>query len=154
MKRMLILNLLPFLFLSCSKDLEQGEESLTGTWNITYIKSIYGEFFTNGVDPTEVLEEDGDLGTFLFGEETVDFNFVRNDTLYAGSAVWKLDLEKVRSGFFRSNAFSLFIEDNFVFDAQFGDATRNAEKKATVLSLSELPMEGPGVAIVMELTKL
>ncbi|KQC30532.1 hypothetical protein [Flagellimonas eckloniae] len=153
MKRIFIFSLFPLLFLSCSKDLEQGRESLIGTWKVTYIKSSYGEFFTNGAGSTEVLEEDGDLGTFIFNETTVDFDFVRNDTLYAGSALWNLDLEKIRSGFFRENSFTLSIEENFIFDAQFGNATRNAEKNATTLSLFEFPMEGPGVAIEMELSK-
>lgn len=153
MKKIFTLALV-LLLISCSKDLDQGIDSLRGTWQVTYIKSSYGEFFTNGFDTNEVLEEEGDLGTFIFNEKTVDFDFIRNDTLYAGTALWKLDLEKVREGFFRSNAFTLTLEDNFDFEAQFGDATKNAEKNATALSLVDFPTQGFGVAIEMDLIKL
>nr|WP_298793013.1 hypothetical protein [uncultured Allomuricauda sp.] len=130
MKKYLALSLAFLLSVSCSKDEEQAYDSLIGTWTISEIKSIYQEFPAN-----EVVEETGTLGTFVFNQRTVNFDFVRNDTVYQGNATWNLDLEKVRSGFTRENSFTLDVDGFFVFDAFFGDGTRNSEKNAESLFL-------------------
>nr|WP_299486911.1 hypothetical protein [uncultured Allomuricauda sp.] len=130
MKKYLVLGLAFLLSVSCSKDEEQAYDSLIGTWTISEIKSIYQELPAN-----EVVEETGTLGTFVFNQRTVNFDFVRNDTVYQGNATWNLDLEKVRSGFTRENSFTLDVDGFFVFDAFFGDGTRNSEKNAESLFL-------------------
>lgn len=130
MKKYLVLIMSFLLSVSCSKDEEQAYDSLIGTWTISEIKSIYQELPTN-----EVVEETGTLGTFVFNQRTVNFDFVRNDTVYQGNATWNLDLEKVRSGFTRENSFTLDVDGFFVFDAFFGDGTRNSEKNAESLFL-------------------
>nr|WP_299171239.1 hypothetical protein [uncultured Allomuricauda sp.] len=130
MKKYLVLGLAFLLSVSCSKDEEQAYDSLIGTWTISEIKSIYQELPAN-----EVVEETGTMGTFIFNKRTVNFDFVRNDTVYQGNATWNLNLEKVRSGFTRENSFTLDVDGFFVFDAFFGDGTRNSEKNAESLFL-------------------
>ncbi|WP_422861865.1 hypothetical protein [Flagellimonas sp. W118] len=135
MKKYLALSLAFLLSVSCSKDEEQAYDSLIGSWTISEIKSIYPESPANGISSNEVVEETGILGTFVFNKRTVNFDFVRNDTVYQGNATWNLDLEKVRSGFTRENSFTLDVDGFFLFDAFFGDGTRNSEKNAESLFL-------------------
>lgn len=141
-------------FFACQKNDEiQAENSLMGVWDITTVSSTYGEFFDNGFDPTETITESAPIGSFHFKKDVVEYDFSRNDTLFTGTASWQLDLEKVRSGFFRENKFTLTIEDHFLFDVSFEDSTRNAEKDAKSVTFLERPSSGFGVLIEMALEK-
>lgn len=141
------------IFISCNNDEVQAENSLEGLWEINRINSRYGTFTANSFNPTETVSDSGQLGTFLFGEETVDYSFMRNDSLFTGDGSWTLDLEKVNAGFFKVNQFTLSIEDQFLFDVTFEDDTKNAEKKATNITLVETPTNGFGVSIELFLEK-
>lgn len=141
-------------FFACQKNDEiQAEDSLMGVWDIVTVSSVYGDFFDNGFDPTETISESAPIGTFHFNKDAVEYNFSRNDTLFTGIATWQLELEKVRSGFFRENKFTLTIEDHFLFDVSFEDSTRNAEKEAKSVTFLERPSSGFGVLIEMALEK-
>lgn len=143
-----------FMFTGCKKDDIQAAKSLKGEWDVVAISSFYAKFIENGFVPFETIEESGQLGTFHFKEDSVDFNFMRNDTLYAGKAAWNLDLEKVRQGFSRGNEFTLTIEDYFILDVSFENGTRNSEKNANSMTFIETPTTtGFGVAIEMSLEK-
>lgn len=148
MKKYLALGLAFLLSVSCSKDEEQANDSLIGTWTISEIKSIY-----QGLSANEVVEETGILGTFIFNKRTVAFDFVRNDTLYQGSAIWNLNLEKVRSGFTRENSFTLKVDGFFAFEAFFGDGSRNSEKNAESLFLIQTVDNDFGPIFEMTLKK-
>ncbi len=143
-----------FAITSCEKDEKQAVNSLEGEWNVVAINSIYGEFLENGFIPDETIAEEGQLGTFHFMESKVDYNFVRNDTTYSGNSLWSLEASKVNDGFVRTNQFTLSIENEFLFDVTFGDATKNSEKNATEATLVQSPTEtGYGVQIEISLQK-
>ena len=153
---------LPFLaclFLACNKDEMQAEESLEGEWEVVAADSHYGvveEFdFGNSFSISESASDTGQLGTFLFTQNTVEFSFLRNDTLYEDSTSWNLDLERQREGFSRTNRFTLTIDEDFLFEVTFGNDIRNSEENATSITFIEEPnIPGPGVMIQLMLEKL
>jgi|TARA_B110000259_G_scaffold166488_1_gene194068 hypothetical protein len=141
-------------FTSCVDDELQAENSFEGAWNVTEIFSLYGEFFPTGFNPSSNLTEEGALGYFNFSENKVAYSFTRNDTLYSGNMYWKLDVEKRRTGFVIETFFKLTIEDEFIFDAVFGDSTNSSENNARFAVLtSEAPTSGNGVLISLSLEK-
>ena len=143
-----------FVISSCEKDEKQAINSLEGEWNVVAINSIYGEFSENGFSTDETIAEEGQLGTFHFMENTVDYEFERNDTTYSGNKSWNLDVSKVNNGFIKTNQFTLSIDNQFLFDVTFGDATKNSEKNATEATLVQSPTEpGYGVQIEISLQK-
>ena len=91
------------------------------------------------------------MGTFFFSRDSVDFDFTRNDTLFLGRAAWDLEVEKVREGFFRVNAYTLTIGEQFLFKVDFEDSTRNSEKNATNAVFYQAPTS-PGFGIFLEMT--
>lgn len=142
------------MLVACSKNDEiQAADSLEGVWDIVAISSLYGEFFENGFNPSETVTETTQLGSFHFMEDSVEYAFTRNDTLYTGIGTWELELEKVQEGFSKSNKFTLTIEDHFLFDVSLGDGTRNAEKNASTATFVETPSSGFGVLIEISLEK-
>ena len=141
------------MFMACKKDEIQAEDSIEGVWDIIEITSLYAEFSENGFDPSETISETGQLGTFTFMQNSVDYTFTRNDTLYSGSKSWNLELEKIREGFSKVNDFTLSIEDDFLFDVTFEDGTKNSEKNAKRATFEEWPTSGFGVGINMILEK-
>lgn len=47
--------------------------------------SYYGSFSEITFSPEDEVKESGQLGEFNFGEDSVEFSFTRNDTLYSGN---------------------------------------------------------------------
>ena len=142
---------------SCTEDLLQAEESLEGEWEVIEIISFYGKFYESGSDSISSVRETGQLGSFIFkldvnGENNVDYNFKRNDTLFIETKSYLLDLTKVQSGFFKEKKFTLMIEDLYTYDVQFGNSTRYSEKNAKGMELLYWPNTGfgPGVRLVLE----
>ncbi len=145
--------IIPFMFMACNKDEMQAEDSIKGEWNIIEINSHYGEFFQNGFNPSETISEIDQLGTFIFMEDSVQFDFTRNDTLYTGIDSWDIISEKVNSGFTKETKFMLTIENHFIFNVAFEDGTRNSEKDAKKVTFINIPSNGQGVLIEMLLEK-
>ena len=141
------------IFISCDKNEVQAENSIEGIWNLVAITSYYGDFSNNGFNPTETVSDAGELGDFTFTQNSVDFNFTRNDTTYTNSSSWNLDYEKVNSGFTKVPKFTLEINDQFLFDVVFEDNTKNAEKNAKTMTFTETPTDGFGVSIEISLEK-
>ena len=135
------------MFMACNKDELQAENSIEGIWDIVEITSIYGEFSENGFSPSETISETGELGTFIFTHDSVDFHFTRNDTIYTGTESWNITAKKVREGFIRVTEFKLTIENQFLFEVTFEDATKNSEKDAKSVIFVEQPPIGLGVLI-------
>lgn len=154
-----VIIILSLLLGSCTKDEIQGRNSLDGTWNINKILSQYADFQVENntvisSENLENIEETGDLGRFIFSENKVNYNFTRNDTVFSGDGNWELKLEKVNTGFFKTNKWTLIIADDFVFDVTFEDATKNSEKNAKVAEFRSWPTtSGKGVAFFMSLKK-
>lgn len=145
--------IISLMFNACRKDEIQAENSLEGIWDIVTIHSTYGEFSENGSSPTENISESGQLGTFDFMQEDVDFNFTRNDTLFSGSGSWDIETQRVNAGFSKVTEFTLTIDDHFLFDVFLGDGTKNSEKNAISASFHEIPTNGIGVSIELMLEK-
>lgn len=146
-KLLLLLSLLSCIS-SCNREEIRAERSLVGRWKINTIISIYD------FDPSANITDLGNIGFFDFNEHSVDFNFTRNDTVYSGSKTWNLDLEKLRSGFFREPLYTLDIEDEFIFDVLFSDGTRNAEKNAQEIIFSNERLERiDGVQLLFQLER-
>ena len=144
---------LAFIVMSCNNDLMEAEESLEGAWDIIRIESFYGEFSETTFNSSEMVVDSGELGSFLFTQNFVEFNFTRNDTLFSGNSQWAINHERIREGFFRTNEFTLTIQDQFVFDVTFGDDTRNAERNASAASFITKPGDDSGLYLVMSLDK-
>lgn len=143
----LVVVFISIFILACQKDEKQAIGSLEGVWQVTAINSFYG----NG---GEKVQETGDLGTFSFEGEMVEYSFTRNDTFFQNLRPWTLSVDKVRQGFFRETQFLLEIEDDFHFEIQFEDGTHNAEKNARNMSLdTHAQFLETGLAIELELTK-
>lgn len=154
MKSKILLISLAFLFLmSCNKDERQAINSVEGVWDLTEITSVYGSFQNTTFVSNSEIRERGNLGVFNFSEETVDYNFTRNDTTYTGNANWNLVTERVNSGFTRTNKHTLTIRENFIFDVTFEDATRNSEKNATEMTFVKTATLDDAVFIEMKLRK-
>lgn len=143
----------------CNKDEKQGKQSLEGVWSVHEIESIYANFLVeNGVvtriDGEERSTDSGDLGVFTFSKHYVTYSYTRNDTLYTGKGSWELKNTKVKTGFTKANNWKLTIANDVVFDLRFEDETKNAEKKATHISLDGWPkFSGSGIAFFMSLKK-
>ncbi len=152
---LLLILSLPLLLFTCAKDKDQAINSLNGNWEVVGINSVYGEFFENGFNPSETVEEIGQLGTFNFSPDSVKFEYTRNDTLYTGSETWIISSEKVNTGFTKVTEFTLKIPNHFVFGVDFGNGTKDSEKNANEASFVAYPDSiGYGVFIELKLEKI
>jgi hypothetical protein len=150
----LTLLLLAFLLSTgCNRDEVQAKKSLEGEWVVSEIYSTYGEYSVNGFSASHTVSETGMLGTFNFVAETVEYSFNRNDTTYAGNEPWNLQLERVNSGFTKTNKFTLTIGAEFIFDVSFEDETKNAEKNAINATFRQDPDFDEEVLVVIMLNK-
>ncbi len=135
-KLQLSLLLLPVLLLTgCSKDdLTQGQKSLEGEWSVNMILTDYG---IDGAGNPIFKRETGALGSLTFSQNQVNYFFTRNDTVYSGDGEWDLHVEKVNSGFTKTNKWTLVIANDFIFDVIFDDETSNSEKDANAMEFTE-----------------
>ena len=138
---------------ACNSDDDQAINSIRGTWEVTSITSIYGQFVENGFNPSETITETGALGFFNFSNDAVAFEFTRNDTLYSGNDIWSITSEKVNAGFTQETKYNLIIENHFLFEVNFGDGTKNSERNAESATFIESPDIGFGALIELELEK-
>lgn len=136
------------MLFSCNEDLEQGEDSLIGTWNVVYAE-------TNPVNFENQLPPDiGNLGTFTFKNNIVDYYFIHNQDTILGSSPWRLRLDKVRQGFFRGNRFTLQLESYLDFEVEFEDGTTNSEKDAREIELIQDVEPNPTIDyLILKLNK-
>jgi hypothetical protein len=141
--------LLAFLS-SCDKeDIQAAEDSVIGSWNVTQIKSHYG------YKSLGTITDEGVLGTFKFTENSVEYSFTRNDTLYSDTTTWNFNAEEPSRGFLQSTIYTIDIKDRFVFDVTYENGTINSEKNAqemTLLRESEDCMNGE-ISIELRLEK-
>lgn len=150
--------LLALLTLGCNRDQIQANKSLKGEWNVVAVESIYGNFTVseNGVQSTVESERKiatGDLGTFTFTDNETSYTFASSDSTYSGSNSWTLSVDRVNEGFTKTNKWTLNIGED-AYDVQFEDQTKNAEKKAENIQLTQWPKtSGLGVGLVLKLKK-
>jgi len=120
---------------ACEKqNLKRAEKSLDGTWSVVKIYSAYGQKLELGTQTTEEFTEDGNLGTFTFSEASVEYSYTRMDTLYEDRSNWQLIREKINAGFNKTEQYTLSF-NNKAYICRFGDETKDAEKKATEVTL-------------------
>jgi len=139
----------------CKKqNLKNAEKSLDGDWKVEQINSSFGERSSSGIATTTSFNEEGDLGNFEFNDETLDYKFTRLDTLYEANSSWTLSREKVNAGFTKAEQYTLQLNE-YDFICVFGDATKNAEKKATEIKLFfETTEVGPYHSFELKLSKI
>jgi hypothetical protein len=142
------------LLISCNKDERQAEKSIEGMWEVTAITTTEGQIANGVFTETSTKMETGQLGTFDFLDETVNYNFTRNDTTYNGNTSWFLTSEKINSGFTRVNQHTLTLTDKFVFEVTFEDATKNAEKNAKKMTFAKNPIPNDAIFIMLSLEKI
>lgn len=135
MKHLFFISFALLVFSSCEKqNLRHAEDSLVGTWKVTEIFSATGERMNNGINISDEETETGDLGTFTFTEDQLDYTFTRQGITESGNTHWTLTRTKENSGFTKVEVYTLSFE-GFVFDCAFGDETSDAEKNATEVRL-------------------
>jgi|GEM_PF-832205 hypothetical protein len=142
------------LLISCNKDERQAKNSIEGMWEVTAITTTKGQINNAFFVETSTETETGQLGTFDFLDETVNYNFTRIDTTYNGSSIWFLKSEKINAGFTRVNQHTLTLTDNFIFDVTFEDDTKNAEKNAKKMTLTKNPIPNNSILIMISLEKI
>lgn len=157
MKKQLTLLFLIFsilIFSHCQNNLVQAEKSLNGEWNVTSINIQKGLFSNNTFQETESFNEPGQLGTFNFNEDNVSFKFKLADLSYEDDTSWQLKYEKINSGFVRVPDYKLSLGNGFLFDVSFEDATKNSEKNANKVTLTQIPNEGDTELLILDLDKV
>jgi hypothetical protein len=122
------------LLFSCKRDLKQGQKSLEGHWEIDEIISYYPQGDANAQERVE--ERASLLGYFTFSEDGLVYEYMRNDTLYSETTTWQLETEKVNSGFTKVRVFTLVLANGQTYECIYGDQTKNAEKDANEITLS------------------
>ncbi len=139
--------------------MQQAEKSLIGNWEVYEIISESGEYIiekgsVKTIGEIRRNEQTGKIGSFTFSDNKVRYNFKSDGEMYLGKSPWKLDLTQVNQGFFKVNKWILTVGDNYIFDVQFGNSTKNAEKNARMIQLNSLPKtNAKGVAYFMKLKK-
>ncbi|WP_420386352.1 hypothetical protein [Roseivirga sp.] len=143
------------VFLASCSDEEQGRESLIGYWEVEEVVSSHGYFYEDGGhDGLDEVVNTNDPGFFEFKDDVVNYSLFRDGTLYQGSSEWFLTVKKERNGFNRNKVFEITIIDLTDFIVEFGDNTRNSEKRAKTMDWLHWPKtEGQNVAIQMFLKK-
>ena len=131
--RWLLVSLLLVVTASCQKqNLKNAKESLDGTWRVT---EIYSEQKDGSGDFGDGRHwETGELGFITFSDNAVEYAYTRLGVTYDSTETWRLDRNKENEGFFKVEKYTLFI-GNRAYDCDFGDATSDAEKNATLLTL-------------------
>lgn len=117
---------------ACESDLEQATDSLSGHWEIETIVSYYPD--ANGHQWVE--QRNGVFGHFTFTDDDVSYEYIRNDTMYTDTTSWNLTSKKVNAGFSKIREFTLVIGNGEVYECLFEDQTKNAEKKASQVTLT------------------
>ncbi len=133
-KRIVLFASVCCLLFACKRDLKQGQKSLEGHWEIDEIISFYPQGDAN--DQERVEERNSLLGYFTFTDVDLTFEYTRNDTLYSETTTWQLETEKVNSGFTKVRVFTLLLANGQTYECVFGDQTKNAEKDANEITLS------------------
>lgn len=133
---------------SCNRQEQNAKKSLEGRWKVTEIQTYYGAY------SSEVILEEGNLGYFNFNQDLAAYSFNHNDTLYSGNTTWDLDVDKQNAGFFRETVFTLSLHSDYTFDVFFEDGTRNSERDAEYIRLSNhTTADYDDVLIALELEK-
>ena len=142
-------------FSSCVDEEGEAQKSVIGSWRVTAIQSLYGQFTSNGHSGLDVKREEGNLGFFDFTDDgTASYNFVRNDTTYQNTTAWTLTSREERNTGFKVTKYTLTLTNDFRFETEFGDGSHNSTVKANQLKFIQWPDKpGYGVGIVIQLEK-
>lgn len=130
-----ILFVLVLLPVYCARNQIQAIDSIEGFWQVTEIRSHYGQYAGGPLSIENTVLDTGIIGSFSFERDNVEYNFTRNDTVYQGISPWKLNHRKVQNSFFLVSEFTLEIGEEFLFNVTFEDGTRNAERGARSMTI-------------------
>ena len=144
-----------FLFLiACQKqNLNSANNSLIGNWQVVEIYNAIGEKTDSGTSTTESFSEEGDLGNFVFNENTVAYNYTKSNEYFVNNEEWNLERTKQNQGFHKVEQYFLTIGIQ-QYRCRFGDETSDAEKDATAIQLEfESTAIGPWETYILFLEK-
>ena len=81
---------------SCTTSFQDRQiKDMPGEWEVFKTTTLFADFLENGIDTFEPrIEETGDLGIFDFSQRTVNYTYLRIDSLYTGSGVYSIDRER------------------------------------------------------------
>jgi len=140
--------LISLVYVSCRKYEIRAQDSILGEWDVVEITSRYKDTV-----PIEIIEEQGQLGSFNIEEDSVSFTFTRNDTLFTSSSTWSFSAERASRAFYDPGFIStLTIDNEFIFEVEFEDGTRHSEKNAQEITFTT-PDNGNPLCIEMVLEK-
>ncbi len=132
-----LVSVLLIVFASCTTSFQDRQiKDLPGEWEVFEITTL----FINHEPFKPAIEETGDLGYFEFSKSSVNYTFVRNDSLYSGSGTYSIDRErKSQKIIFSSDEdFLLLPPDGIRHELLFSDTD-----KFVVMTLVYYP-EGEG----------
>lgn len=163
MKSNLYVNGLPMLIIlmgfvslavSCTTSFQDRQiKNIPGEWEVFQTTTLFAEFLENGFNPTEPpIEESGDLGFFDFSKTTVNYAFVRNDSLFSGSGSYSVDRNRISQKiiFSSDEDFLLLPPDDKPHRLIF-----NRSDEGVIMLLNFTPDElGPGEGYTLFLRKV
>lgn len=133
-----LLNLifLSFLLISCgSPGLEEGTASLIGSWAVYEINYAEGTRTDLGVTTDTSYTQTGDLGSFVFDETEVVYDYSHDLETVSDRSSWELLRATVNCGFNKCEVYTLVLKD-LNLTCIFGDDTADAEENATEITLA------------------
>jgi len=152
---LIIVTILPIaLFTSCTTSFQDRQiKNIPGEWEVFQTTTLFAEFLENGFNPTEPpIEESGDLGFFDFSKTTVNYAFVRNDSLFSGSGSYSVDRNRISQKiiFSSDEDFLLLPPDDKPHRLIF-----NRSDEGVIMLLNFTPEElGPGEGYTLFLRKV
>jgi len=139
---------------SCTTSFQDRQiKDMPGEWEVFKTTTLFADFLENGFNPLEPrIEESGDLGIFDFSQRTVNYTYLRNDTLYTGSGDYSIDRERNSQKiiFSSDEAFLLLPPDQMPHNLIF-----NGTGEYVIMILNFTPEElGPGQGYTLFLRKI
>ncbi|MDX1590875.1 MAG: hypothetical protein R3283_02865 [Balneolaceae bacterium] len=147
--------LLPiYFFISCTTSFQDRQiKNIPGEWEVYSITTLNADFSENGFDPLEpATEETGDLGFFEFTQSSVNYSFVRKDSLYSGNGIYSIDLNKTSTKIIYSISEDILLLPP---DERPHDLIFNSENGEVIMLLTSYPQTaGVGESYTLYLRKV
>ena len=141
------------LTFGCSIPIEDGLESLQGSWSVTEIVEIEEIILGGGTAEKSQLVIENPDGLFEFDGQEVDYHYTLSQSEVSGIASYSLTSFKENSGFTRVTRFELQIGER-TYLTVFDDDTKKSYKDATVMTLTEkTQLEDIETTVILTLNK-
>ncbi|WP_146131458.1 hypothetical protein [Mongoliibacter ruber] len=138
-------------FSSCHDFEHVANESLIGKWEVNEAVITFGP--SNGQD--SVWRFEGDLGSFLFDQEFVTYQYALDEFEQYGESSYVLTSDKERAGFAQIRKWRLQLLES-EYEIEFDDGTRRSHQNASEMTMINQEIKVvPDVhsTIILHLTK-